>query len=387
VPGVPPKRADELAVLSPGLHLSQGSRGSLQRLGFISSVTLYWHESDADTWSNRLEYQGLFDLDPRTYVLFGTSATATRAWTATVLTPAGTGELGGTLQGTGTVLTLSFDELLSHDLSRSVRGWQGARFSYGTPLDDESAPYSTDTFASIGLERSFRFDAVGAEVRAEYGAVSAGSGRAGIRQLTSSAVGIYRHDFGLYFTSRVEAGAMRVDRLNSGRSFWHPSALAALSYTDDWGQAELSYSHYASTNIQLGQTLLVDELRLVGAVPLVGERTLVAAGSAGYQRARVIEEDATRGARLNVTFADLGLAWQATPALALDLRYQHTRQLSDASAPPEPLSFRRNTMLAGATLRIPPETGPRRPLRQPQRVDRGDDPRGRHSGSEQRGVD
>lgn len=387
VPGVPEKRGDELAVVSPGLELSHASPGARQRLGVLTSVTFYWHETDADTWSNRVEYQGLFDVERRTSLLFGANATATRAWSAVALTPAGAGQLATTVQGAGTFLTLTLDELLSHDFSPSVRGWQGARFSYGTPLDDETAPYSTDSALRFGLERSFRIDALGAELREEHASVSAGPGRAGIHQLTSTGVAIHRHDFGLLLTSRLEAGAMRVDRLRSGRAFWHPSALAALAYTNEWGQAELAYSHRATTDVQLGQTLLVDEVSLVGGVPLIGERTLVAGGSAAYQRGRVIEEDATRGARLDVLLADVGLAWRAAPAVALGVRYQHTRQISDATAPPQPLSFRRNTLLIGATIRLPPETEPRRPLREPKRVDRGDDVRAPRSRGEQRRVD
>lgn len=382
VPGVPEKAADALAVLSPGILLTRGTRGSVQRFGYTTSVTLYWHERDANTWSNRLEYQGLFDLDPRTSLLLGQSATATRAWTATVLTPAGASELGATMQGTGTMLTLTTDELLSHDLSESLRGWQSVRFSYGTPVDDETHPYSTDTLLGVGIERSFRFDAVGGELRAEYGTVSPGD----IRQLASTAVAIWRHDWGRQLASRLEAGVMRVDRLGSRRHFWHPSAMAALFYAEDWGAAELSYAHRATTSVTLGQTLLIDEVRLSGVVPLVGERTLVAAGSAGYQRGRIIEEDASPGARLDVTLADLGLAWQVAPALALGLRYQHVRQLSDATRPPQPLSFQRNTVMAGLSIRLPPETEPGRPLRQPTRVDRSDDPRSRRSSDQERRV-
>lgn len=387
VPGVPEKKADAFAVLSPGLGLTRGTRGALQRLGVTTSVTLHWHERDADTWSSRAEYQGLFDLDPRTWILVGTSASTTRAWTATIVTPAGAGELSGTLQGTGTTLTLGADETLSHDLTRSLRGWQGARFAHGRSLDDSAQPYSTGTQASFGLERSFRLDAFGLELRGEYGTVSSSAARPSARQLTSTAVVIHRHDLGRYLTSRLEAGAMRVDRPSSGRYFWHPSALAALAHTGDWGGAALSYSHRATTSVTLGQTLLVDEVLLSGAVPLLGERTLVVAGSAGYQRGRVIEEDASRGARLEIALADLALAWQLAPSAALGLRYQHTRQLSDGTAPPDPLSFRRNSVLAGVSLRFPPETELRRPLRQPLRVDRADDVRGRRSSDQERRVD
>lgn len=380
VPGVPEKRADAFMVLSPGVEWMRGSPGEVHRVALITSLTLYYEQGDANTWSNRAEYSGLFDLAPRTSMLLGADASATRAWTATAFGPATASEIAATAQGRSTQLTLGVDELLSHDLSKSLRGWQGARFAYGTPIDGD-APWSTATSGSVGLENSFRIDALGGEVRAEYGTVSTGT-----RQLTSAAVAIHRHDFGRWFTSRLEAGAMRVDRLSSGRHFWHPTALAALAYIGDWGGAELAYSHRATTSVQLGQTLLIDEVRLTGGIPVVGERTVVVAGSAAYQRGRVIEEDASRSARLDVTAADLGVAWQATPGFSLGVRYQYAKQVSDGVAPPDPLSYQRHSVLAGFALRLPPELEPGRPIRQPRRVDRSDDPRLRRTSHQQPGM-
>jgi len=379
VPGVPEKKADGFGILAPGLAVSGGSRRVLHRLGATTSVTLHYSERDADTWSNRLEYQGLFALHPRTSLFLGANAMTTRAWSASLISPAT--ELGATLQHSGTTLSLAAEEQLSHDLTRSFSGTQSARFAFGSPLEGERRPYSTDTLVGVGLERTFRGDAVGAELREELATIS----EPRVRQLTSTGVAIHRHDFGRSFTSRLEAGVLRVDRLTSGRHFWHPSALAALAFAEQGGSAELRYSHRAATSVQVGQTLLVDEVRLTGVLPLVQPRTLVLAGACAYQRGRVIEEDASRGARLDVTLVDLALAWQAAPGLGLGLRYQHTRQLSDGTVPPDPLSYRRNTLLAGATLSWPPETETRRPLRPPQRVDRSDDVL--RSRGEQRRVD
>ena len=114
---------------------------------------------------------------------------------------------------------------------------------------------------------------------------------------------------------------------------------------------------------------IVDQVQARGGVP-IGAFALEA--SAGAERGRLIEEDATRAARVDLWQADVQLAWQALPGVSVALRYQHIEQRSDASAPPLPLSFVKNTILLLAGVRVPPDDQlPRRP-RSPRRVDRSD---------------
>ena len=123
----------------------------------------------------------------------------------------------------------------------------------------------------------------------------------------------------------------------------------------------------------VGQSLVVDEVRLRGALPLMPQGILTGAASAGYQHGRLIAEDATLAARVDVALLDLSLAWQATKSLELGARYQHVRQSSDATRPPLPLSFIQNNVLLGATLKFPPERDMPRAYRAPRRVDRSDE--------------
>ena len=74
---------------------------------------------------------------------------------------------------------------------------------------------------------------------------------------------MWRHDWGRSFASRVEAGALRVQTLNSGHGFWAPTGRAALAYVTEFGDAEATYAHTVTTNPLLGQTLLIDEVVLI----------------------------------------------------------------------------------------------------------------------------
>jgi hypothetical protein len=162
-----------------------------------------------------------------------------------------------------------------------------------------------------------------------------------------------------------------VQRLNVGRGFWEPTALASVAYVVEGGEAELQYAHTATTNPLLGQTLLVDEVRLRGGVPLT--KQVFIGGSTGYQRGRIVGDDARPVARLDTVLFDVGLGYQVVPSLLLGLRYQHVEQITDVSAPPLPLGFVRNTVLFGAVARFPPESEMPRAYRAPRRVDRKDE--------------
>jgi hypothetical protein len=275
-------------------------------------------------------------------------------------------------------LQATVGETLSVELSPSWRAWQGAGATFDTPIFGSEGPRTLATSGRLGLERSFLLDAVGAEARVDYSVVRDGvltDGRpAGVqRQIVAGGVGQWRHDWGPYLTSSAEAGVVRVRRLDTGRGFWSPIGAAMLAYADERGDAQLTYAHAVTTNTLVGQSLLVDEVRLRGGVPLLPKEQLAVAASVGYQHGRLIDENATLAARVDVMMLDLSLAWQATEQLSLGARYQHVRQDSDAEIPPLPLSFIQNNVLVGAVLKFPPERDMPRPYRAPRRVDRSDE--------------
>jgi hypothetical protein len=59
--------------------------------------------------------------------------------------------------------------------------------------------------------------------------------------------------------------------------------------------------------------------------------------------------------------------------LLVGVRYQHIQQISDVRAPPLPVSFARNAILLGATVKLPPESDMPHAYRAPLRVDRADE--------------
>jgi len=373
VPGLPAKAGGAFAVLSPGLVLALAAPRNQHRLAYAYTYVLFVDSAVPNTSAHRLSYAGFFDLSPSVALVLGSNLVQSKADTASTV-----GTDASLLPGAVSFLTATVDELLTFDLASRWRSWLATDVLLQTALAGGNNPQTTSVGGRTGIEHTWRTDSLGVEARENYavithGVLLDGSPAGTQQQLTTTALGQWRHDLGQHFTGRVEAGALRVDRLNTRTVLWSPAGTAALTYTNDQGDAELSYTHAVTTNPLLGQFLLVDEVRLHGGLPLMPNGRLLLAASAAYQQGRLLDQDANLAARLDTLLADVGPAWQATDLLLLDLRYQYVRRWSDVSLPPLPLSFTRNTLLLGATFRFPPESAMPRRYRAPQRVDRTDE--------------
>jgi hypothetical protein len=365
-------------MLSPGVTLALASPRNLQRLSYRFEYDFYFNSAASSSSANRLDYRGFFELSRRVTLVLGGRVTQSDRFSSVAFAAPGAGAVGALPAGAGSYVDAAFDEALSFDVAESWRAWQSSSAVAETPLFDTRAPTTLGVGLRAGIERSFLFDAVGIEGRGDYTTVSNSVTVDGTlaevqQQLTGGGVALWRHDFGPYFSSAAEAGALRVERLNSQHGLWTPVGSATLFYTTEEGDAQLGYSHSLTTNALLGQSLIVDEVRLRGGLPLTEKGELSINGSCGYQRGRLLDERARLATRVRVILADLSLGWQATKLLGLGVRYEHIQQKSDSDTPPLPVGFVQNNVLIGAVLKFPPERDMPRPYRAPRRVDRSDE--------------
>jgi hypothetical protein len=374
VAGVAPRAGGAFAVLRPGAVLALNTPQLLHRLSYEFTYNLFFGASGANTTSNRLEYRGFYDLSPRTTLVVGSSAVESNPDMATTL--------GGTaiLPGATAFVAGTGDALLTYDLAPQWRTWQGVSVLAQAPLFETTAPRTAELGARTGLERAFSEDALGIEARASYTVIAGGflfdGSPAGTqRQIVAAGVASWRRDWGRQWSSAIEAGGMRVERLSTGRGFFYPTGSAALAYANDFGDAELSYAHRTTTNTLLGQFLLVDEVRLRAGLPISASPALSFVTSSSYQRGRLIDDQADLAAHLAALLLDAGLGWQAIDTVLLSVKYQYVQQWSDADRPPLPLSFVRNAVTLGATVKFPPDAQMPRPYRAPRRIDRSDEVR------------
>lgn len=365
-------------MLSPGLTLALVSPRNLQRISYRYEYDFYFNSAASSSSSNRLDYRGFFDLSPRATLVLGARATQSDRFNSVAFAAPGAGAVGAVPVGAGTYLDAAADQALAFDVTVGWRAWQSSSVLAQTPLFDTEGPTTLGAGLRSGIERSFLFDAVGVEGRADYATISDsvtvdGTPAEEQKQLTAGGVALWRHDFGRYLSSSVEAGALRVRRLNTKRGLWTPIGSATLFYTTEDGDAQLGYSHTLTTNALLGQSLIVDEVRLRGGVPLTDEGELSLNGSCGYQRGRLLDEQARLATKVHVILADVSLGWQATKLLGVGIRYEHIEQKSGSDTPPLPVSFVQNNVLIGAVLKFPAERDMPRPYRAPRRVDRSDE--------------
>lgn len=376
--GSAPKYAGAFLVLRPGVVLASVSSRSIHRLKYTYSYDLLFEHVDASTSTNQLEYRGFFDLSPRAGLVTNAAVIQSNGYSSIILTAPGAGAVDAVSAGSINFLNASADELLSVDLAPGLRGYQGAALGEQTPLFDTVAPRTFLGSARLGGEHTFLADAIGAEARGEYTVVEGslapdGTALGTQNQLVATGVAVWRHDWGRDFTSRAEAGAFRVQRLNTGRGLWGPAGRATLAYVQPFGDAELSYDHMVTTNPLIGQTLLIDQVRLRGALPLTKKRELLVAASAGYQWGQILDPTMTPADHVDAILADVALGWQVHDMWLLGLRYQHVQQISDVQVPPLPVSFVRNSVMATVAFRFPPEKEMPRAYRAPQRVDGADE--------------
>ncbi len=364
--------------LSPSVVLAIEAPRSLQRMSYRYEYDLFLAQASASGSSNQLDYRGFFELSPRMTLLLGSSASETNRYAAVAFSAPAVSTVAGLPAGGGAFAQATADATLDFDLAPSWRIWQASNVLFETPIFGTHAPQTDEWGLRSGIERTFSVDAAGFEARSDYTVVrdtvlNDGTPAGVQEQWVTNGVALWRHDWGRNFTSRTEAGVARVQRFNTGRGFWAPTGAAVLAFANQLGDAQLSYSHGISTNALLGQSLLADEFRLRGALPLTEDNRLLLALTAGYQRGHLIDDEANLAAHIAIANADVMLGWQATKALLLTLRYQHIQQVSDAAAPPLPLSFVQNNVLLGAVLKLPPDRNMPRPYRAAFRVDRTDE--------------
>jgi hypothetical protein len=373
-PGVPPKYGSPFTILSPGLVLALSTPRSIHRLSYAFTDFLFFEGPPTqNSTANRLDYQGFVDVSPSTTLLLDANVLQSQTDAATSL-----GQDASLLPGSTSYLGVTANETLSVNLSAPWRVWEGATFLLQTPLSAGPNPQTTSFGGRAGIEHAWRSAALGVVGRVNDTIISNGvlpdGSPAGTQQeLTDTGVLQWRNDLGRHFTDRLEAGVMRVDRLNTQTGFWSPTGAAALTYTNDQGELELSYAHMMTSNLLLGQYLLVDEVRLHGAVPVIRRPDVLLTANAGYQSGRVLNADTSLAAHVDTLLVDVGIACQVADPLLLGLRYQYVQLWSDVTLPPLPLSFMRNTVLLTATIKWPPDRVMPRRYRAPRRVDRSDE--------------
>jgi len=394
-------QADWFFELRPSVALTTGSPRAIQRLAYTFDATLYASHSEANSYQNRLDWAGFFLPSKTVEVLVAASLTEGRLNTfnltqgsqgtmIAVLPPGGTTFIGATLL-----------QSMQWEFEPKWHFVQSLGFNAYVPIDPRLSPNSFEVDTHWIVERAFRYDAAGLDLRMDYatytevrgpvldptcgtptgppscnaaGFNSNGVVAPGSSQVIAGLVAKWRHDFGHFWNLELNLGGLVVVPANGvGNPIAQPSGLAAIRYLNPYAQIDLSYAHTVQPNTLVGQTFALDSVTLRGGVPF-GQKSKVALSAAGgYQHGRVLDFS-TGGAlsTVDLIVADATLSWTPRRELSAYLRYQYFDQIGnpDDFAPQPSLS--RQTVMLGVTGTWPGEAAAVVPTRQALRVDRSD---------------
>src|SRR5215831_4761559 len=347
------REGDSFAEVRPSLILGYRSERALHRLSYAFSASFFVQHSEANSYSNVLDYNAAIETSARTVLQLGASASEGRFNTFNLLRMPSTQAVGALPTGGFTYLALGAREGLTWDPTPRWRAIQGLRFSTFSGLgNDVVLPTSYDTVLDLRTDRSWATHALGAELRSDY--TLFGETRAmGMvvvprrQQIVETLLARWRHDLNPSWSSELDAGittALNAD--DFGKYIVEFAGGAALRYRKDPGQAELAYTHGAQPNVFVGQSFVVDAVALRAGLP-VWARILTLDGATGYSHGRAIDVGTgMTGSSVDVWLADAGLLWlPPSLQLAFALRYAHFQQLGASSGMVGLPSITRNVVL------------------------------------------
>jgi hypothetical protein len=377
---------DGFAEIRPSLILTTGTARAIQRLSYTLTGNLYFTRTEANSYTNRLEWSALVLPSRRSDLQLAVSLSQGRLNTFNF------GQLNevapGAVRITGgaNFVATALREALTYELTPVWRLTQGVAFGAVFVVDEPRTTSNTiTTDATVGADRVFRMDSIGLELRLGYlafldpavtdantGMTTPGATRHGMLNTLTSR---WRHDFGRAWTIEAQLGVVEANRLDgSSTVVWQPYAFAAARVAHAWATGELSYTHTVTPSALAGSLFTIDGAMLRGTF-LLGQRTgLTLTAGGGYQYARQASFDGVETARAHVGLVEGALNWVATREVSLFARYNFFRQAplemtttTGAGLP----DLSRHTILVGIAAIYPADPGAVVP-RAPHRVDRTD---------------
>lgn len=383
------RESDFFLQVAPGAALASATPRLLQRLAYTFSADLFFRHSEANSFTNTLDWSGFVATSPTTDLLLTLQSQQGRLNTFNLQVPSAGGQVVPAL--TGATSTNFFSQTVSEALTFSPtaqwRAVESGFFRAFIPTDRGQLPNTYNFIAELAADRLFTRDSFGVLVRADYVDFAAVRDpdtnvvtAAEQQQIITTALGRWRRDWSPSWSTEGALGVVEAMSATdgSGRA-WQPSVLAAARWFRDLSNAELRYAHDAVPNPLAGTSFAYDEVALTAGVPLPQRSHLFVAATAAYLHVRQISASAgLTDSTASVVQCDVTLGWQPRPEFDLYARYSLFDQFG---APPIDMttqsnlpSILRNTVLIGINVVYPAVAAARVPTRQGTRVDRTDQP-------------
>ena len=297
-----PTTSDFFFIVNPSVVFTSALPRALQRVTYSLSAQLYLTHSELDSLNNRLSWSGFFrrrptrSSSPRSTPRRRSSTASTCSARLGLDAAAGHAARARRISG-----AQAPTRCLIWSLTKNSRLIEGLGFSTLIPTTAGLGDTYTGS-GSLGYDYLFRKDAFGGDFKLDYiyyqqvrGPITNADGTVdpnGIvqptrQQLSFNLLAKWRRDFGYYWNTSLDAGAMLVMRADDGGGrIWEPAGAAAVHYLNPKIQADLSYSHGAAPNALVQQTFISDVVSLRAALPFGVKSKLSFSASASYSHGR-----------------------------------------------------------------------------------------------------
>lgn len=383
----PARESDFFFQLMPGAAVTSASPRFLQRLAYTFTADLFVTHSEANSYSNALEWAADV-LASRTTTLILTLLSLQGRLSTFALNQASSGATVAVLPANANInyFSQSATEGLEWLPNVHWRVTQLALFRAFIPIDRGIQPDVYDADGELGFERLFRIDSLGLVLRSQFVEYvpprDPMTNVAGFntQQEVLTLLARWRRDWTPFWSSEAALGVVggigsSDDPMVPSQTAWEPSAIAAVRYANDKGAGELRYVHNVTPNPLAGSTFSTDEVALQAGLPLVRAKMYLGA-TAAYQHARLLPlAQGVVAASADVVLIDATIGWQPRPEIGLFVRYSLYDQFGsppEMDVPATLPNLTRHTVLLGVNIVYPAVAAAKVPNRLGSRVDRSD---------------
>ncbi len=385
VPGVetPAREADLYTRIQPGLLFAWERPNIINQFDYTLEGNAYLSHDEAWSLSHRGGWRGFFLLTPRSEMNAGVQLGMGTLNTFTTRTTADAGTVTVLPSAQSDFVSVDGSEHYSYQVSRPLRFTQGATARLfqtdDQTLDSTSQGYEIG--GSLGLDRSWRFDAVGLNVGTSFVSlerVTPGMTEA-TDQMNAQATLSWRRDLTVRWSSMVDGGVITLVPLDEGDEVViQPTIGAGVGYYPNWGSAGVQVRRSVAPNLLIAQNTVSDSAIANAWLPLPWLTDdpmlpkLSTQGTLGFSRTQII--DAGSGelqSGFDVVSADAALNYAPRAGMSVTLRYQYVLQDGAEDAVlGEVFGYDRHTVLLSFYGRWPERLAAEVPLRASLRVDR-----------------
>lgn len=355
-PLAPQVESDLYLEASPGVIAAYETQKSLHNLGYLFTARLFVEHAEANSFSNQLEYKGLFFLSPVSTLRVNASGAGGRLNNFD--------RTGGRFVDVGQELPPAGDvAFVSGQVAASYRRLLSRFWSYGASIGLRGyTPTNTDRLGSnyavpgsLSLQRTFRSHILGTSLVGTFTSNSRPGDVEDEQAVVAGSNLFWTWDISRRWSSYAYAGLMSlIEAPGFRRGVIEPVGGATLNFTEGRGRASARYQHDVTANIFTADITVSDLYALQVNLPVPWIDDVGVDAAVAYRTGRFVNfmTEELSGTTRQLTF-DLGTGYAINQAWVVGARYQAARQDRENPITGERFGLARRTFLVVVTGRFP----------------------------------